>query len=347
MEKTRKIRKTSLLLAVLAGLLAAIGDSQPKAAAEPILVAAPSGSETTKAMAGEKQKNDKAASAPDSQDSPAKERESEVSRRVMAAMAKIKAGQARGGRGLSSSREVVTVTPGRNVKINIAAGHLNRIVTPFEDPALHTVDKAKTRVDGNSIYVSLGKDDGEAAMFITEKGQDDPSISLTLVPTEMAPKEVRLKLDGNWPVTMGSSSGPSSKAAKWEQKQASYLDFIEKMLKHTALGEIPQGYNLRDYFNYDPQVSCRLPVHIEPRQVLEGSSFIVIISRITNRSSSPLVVNEEACYRPGVRAVSVWPRVRMEPRQTGEMYTVMRRSSPQAPRIRPSVLNLLPGEVLR
>lgn len=325
--------------------MAAVGDSQPQAAAEPILVAAASGSEQSGGAASKG-----AHSAPDSQDSPAKERDSEVSRRVMAAMAKIKAGQARsGGKELASSREVVTVTPGRNVVINVAGDHLNRIVTPFELPAIHTVDKAKTRVDGNSLYVSLGKDDGPAAMFITETGQDDPSISLTLVPKEMAPREVRLKLDGNWPVTIGgtSVSSPTSKAAKWEQKQPSYVDVIEQVLLRSARGEIPQGYNLRDYFNYDPKVSCRLPLEIEPRQVLEGSSFMVVISRITNRSSSPLVVNEEACYRPGVRAVAVWPRVRMEPRQAAELYVVMQRSSPQPPRIRPSVLHPLPGEVSR
>lgn len=311
-------------------------------------MAAASSTEATSTVAG-KQQNDKAAkNAPDSQDSPAKERDSEVSGRVMAALAKIKAGRARGGKELSSSREVVTVTPGRNVVIYVAGDHLNRIVTPFEEPAIHTVDKAKTRIDGNSVYVSLGKDDGPAAMFITEKGQDDPSISLTLVTKDMPPKEVRLKLDGNWPVTIGGAAvSPTGKAAKWEQKQPSYVDVIEQVLLHTARGQIPQGYNLRDYFNYDPPISCRLPVKIEPRQVLEGSSFMVVISRITNRSSSPLVVNEEACYRPGVRAVAVWPRVRMEPRQTAELYTVMQRSSPQAPRLRPSILQSLPGEVSR
>jgi conjugal transfer pilus assembly protein TraK len=333
--KSKKIRRTSLFLALLAVLLAAVSDSQPIAAANHAVLASASG-------------NQKSEGAPDSQDSPAKEKDSEVSRRVMAALEKIKKGQARsGGKELSSSREVVTVTPGRNVTIYIAADHLNRIVTPFEDPAIHTVDKAKTRVDGNSLYVSLGKDDGSAAMFITEKGQDDPSISLTLVPKEVSPKEVRLKLDGNWPVTIGGAVRPSSRAAKWEQKQPSYMALIEKVLRSTALGEIPQGYNLRDYFNYDPMVSCRLPVRIEPRQVLEGNSFMVVISRMTNRSSSPLVVNEEACYRPGVRAVVVWPRVRLEPRQTAEVYTVMQRSAPQPPRVRPSVLNLLPGEVSR
>lgn len=338
------------MLALLAGLLAAAGDIRPQAAAETVTSAAASGREPV-AGTGEKQQNTRVnETAPDSQEPPVpgKEKEAEVNRRVMAALEKIKKGQGKsGGRELASSREVIVVTPGRNSVVNVASDHLNRIVTPFNDPVIHTVDKAKTKTDGNAVYVSLGRDDGPAALFINERGQDDPSISLTLVPKEVAPREVRLKLDGNWPVTVGGALVASSKAAKWEQKQPSYVDLIEKVLRSTALGEIPQGYNMRDYFNYDPQVSCRLPVSIEPRQVLEGSSFMVVISRMTNRSSSPLLVNEEACYRPGVRAVAVWPRVRLEPRQTAELYTVMQRSAPQPPRVRPSVLKLLPGEVAR
>jgi conjugal transfer pilus assembly protein TraK len=278
----------------------------------------------------------------------AEEKEEEVSRRVTAALAKIKAGPVRhGGQGVSTSLEVVQVAPGRNETITVAGDHLNRIVTPFENPVAHTVDKAKVKVDGNSLYVSLGKDDGPAALFITEDGEQDPSISLTLVPKEVAPREVRLKLNGNWPVSVGGggvSVVSGGKAARWE-KSLPYEAAIEEVLQRTALGEVPPGYNLRDYFNYDPQVSCRLPAQIEPRQVLEGHNFLLVVSRMTNRSSSSLTVTEEACYRPGVRAVAVWPRVRLEPRQTAELYLVYERTSPRPPRLRPSVLGLLPGEV--
>lgn len=330
----------------LAVLLAAVGDSGLRAAAEPLVLADATGNEAAM-EAGVKTATHEA--APDSQESPAREMQAKVNEKVMAALKKIKSGRG-GGRELNPSQEVVTVIPGRNVEVPISADHLNRIVTPFEEPAVHTVDKAKTKIDGNSVYVSIGADDGPAAMFITDRGQDDPSISLTLVPKVTTPKEVRLKLDGNWPVTISGGSGTlvggSSKAAKWEKSQP-YMDAIQQVLLHIARGEVPQGYNMRDYFNYDPKVTCRLPVQIDPRQVLEGHNFQVIVSRLTNKSSAPLVLNEEACYHPGVRAVALWPWARLEPRQSAELYVVVQRSSPQSPRMRPSVINTLPGEVTR
>lgn len=338
-------------MALLAALLASAGDSGLIAAGEPQMATAASGKETIEVAAAKSQ----ASPEPDSQESPAireKVKEADVSQAVLTALSKIKSGQGKsGGKEHASSREVLTVTPGRNMVVSVAGDHLNRIVTPFENPHINTVSKAKTKVEGNTLYVSLGKDDGPAAVFITEEGQDDPSISLTLEPKEIAPREVRLKLDGNFPVSAGGAGVPaasqgSGKAAKWEKSQA-YVDAIEQVLLRTARGEVPPGYNLRDYFNYDPQVSTRLPVTIEPRQVLEGHSFLVVIARMTNRSSSTLVINEEAFYRPGVRAVAVWPRVRLEPKQTSELYVVHQRVSPSSPRMRPSVLNLLPGEVRR
>jgi conjugal transfer pilus assembly protein TraK len=338
-------------LALLAGLLAFAGDSYLTAAGEPQMPAAASGKETIEVAAAKSQ----AAPEPDSQESPAireKDNGTQVSQAVMTALSKIKAGQGKsGGKEHASSREVLTVTPGRNMVVSVAGDHLNRIVTPFEKPAVNTVSKVKHQVYANAVYVSLGMDDGPAALFITEDGEEDSAISLTLEPKEIAPREVRLKLDGNFPVSAGGVGAPaasqgSGKAAKWEKSQA-YVDAIEQVLLRTARGEVPPGYNLRDYFNYDPQVSTRLPVTIEPRQVLEGHSFLVVIARMTNRSSSTLVISEEAFYRPGVRAVAVWPRVRLEPKQTSELYVVHQRSTPSSPRTRPSVLNLLPGEVRR
>jgi len=343
---------------VLAGLVAARPGPEPEAAGPQILAAVASGTEQAAEKAGEtvvpasKAGDSPVEPGPNtvSQETVAAQKEVEVSRRVTNALAKIKAGAVqRGSRSPSTSLEVVQVSPGRNETITVAGDHLNRIVTPFENPVAHTVDKAKVKVDGNSLYVSLGKDDGPAALFITEEGEQDPSISLTLLPKEVPPREVRLKLNGNWPVSVGAggvSAVSGGKAARWE-KSLPYEAAIEEVLRRTALGEVPPGYSLRDYFNYDPQVSCRLPAQIEPRQVLEGHNFLVVVSRMTNRSPSSLTVTEEACYRPGVRAVAVWPRVRLEPRQTAELYLVFQRTSPRPPRLRPNVLGLLPGEVRR
>ncbi|EGV16157.1 TraB/VirB10 family protein [Thiocapsa marina] len=49
----------------------------------------------------------------------------------------------------------LTVTPGTTVLVEIAIGHLNRIVTPFADPVVSTVSNASTQVDGSVIEIPI------------------------------------------------------------------------------------------------------------------------------------------------------------------------------------------------
>jgi conjugal transfer pilus assembly protein TraK len=237
---------------------------------------------------------------------------------------------------------VIKVAPGRNITLTVAGDQLNRIVTPFTNPLVHTVSKAKINVDGSVVYVSLATEDGPSTMFITENGESDPSISLTLTPAAVAPLEIRLQLAGN-PGFGAVVSLSGGKSAKWEKNQP-YTEAIEKVMLATARGEVPPGYNLRNFSNQDPAPRCRLAVRVEPRQVLEGHNFMVVVSRLTNTSSAQLMMDESACYREGVRAVAVWPRVSLAPRQSTELYVVYQRGIGQKPGKRPSVLLPRPAE---
>lgn len=229
----------------------------------------------------------------------------------------------------------IKVQPGHNITVTVAGNELNAIFTPFTNPIVHRARKSsKINVDGSVVYIAIPMADGPTSIFINENGESDPSISLTLVPREnIPPRQIRLEFAGGGPVTNFSAG----KSAKWEKSQP-YTDAIEKVMLGTARGEVPPGYNLRNPINLDPRPRCNLPVNIEPRQVLEGHSFLVVISKLTNISSSPLQFNESACYQPGVRAVSVWPQVNLNPRQSAELYVLFGRDGVQQPGKRPSVL---------
>lgn len=264
-----------------------------------------------------------------------------VRQEILTALKKVNAG---GTKGRSSGvaahgSSVVKVEPGRNVTLTVAGDQLNRIVTPFINPLVHTVSAAKINVDGSVVYVSLARDGGPATIFITENGESDPSISLTLMPQEVPPREVRLQLAGSGSVF--SISG--GKSAKWEKSQP-YTEAIEKVMLGTARGEVPPGYNLRNPVGHnDPRPRCRLPVRVEPRQVMEGHNLIVVVSKLTNISSQQLMMDESACYEEGVRAVAVWPQVSLAPRQSSELYVVYQREMGQKPSRRPNVLHQRPG----
>lgn len=265
-----------------------------------------------------------------------------VREEIMTALKKVNTGAKRSrSAGVSTaSSNVVKVESGRNVTLTVAGDQLNRIVTPFTNPLVHTVSKAKINVDGSVVYVSLAQEDGPSTMFITETGESDPSISLTLAPQAVPPREVRLTLAGGvGPVV--SVSG--SKSAKWEKSQP-YTEALEKVMVGTARGEVPPGYNLRNLASHDPSPRCRMAVQVEPRQVLEGHNLLVVVSRLTNISSQQLMVDESACYQEGVRAVAVWPQVSLAPRQSTELYVVYQREMGQKPVKRPNVLQPRPAE---
>jgi hypothetical protein len=79
-------------------------------------------------------------------------------------------------------------------------------------------------------------------------------------------------------------------------------------------------------------------MRVEPRQVLEGHNFLVIVSRLTNVSSGTLMMDESSCYQEGMRAVAVWPHVELSPGQSTELYVLAGRDFGHKRGRRPSVL---------
>lgn len=252
---------------------------------------------------------------------------------VMASVQAKKSRRAAVSQAAVSSGETVRVAPGRNVVLVVAGNNLNRILTPFQHPVVNTVSNAKLKVDGSILYVSLGLEDGATTLFISEEGEPEQALSVTLMPQQVPPREIKLTLEGGWPVR----SGGTKAAAKWEKSEP-YLDAVSEVIMRIARAEMPQGYNMRRPEAHDPRPRSSLPVLVEPAQVLEGHNLLVVVSRLTNQSSGQLMVDESSFYGPGVRAVAVWPKVQLRPRESTELFVVFGRNDPHSPKNRPSVL---------
>ena len=125
---------------------------------------------------------------------------------VMASVQAKKSRRSAASQASVSSCETVRVAPGRNVVLVIAGNNLNRILTPFQHPVVNTVSNAKLKVDGSILYVSLGLEDGATTLFITEDGEPEQALSVTLMPQQVPPREIRLALEGGWPVKSGGGS---------------------------------------------------------------------------------------------------------------------------------------------
>jgi len=225
------------------------------------------------------------------------------------------------GQELHSSNTVALV-PGVNQVIKIARGHLNRIVTPFENPVVHTTSTAKVNTEGQVLYVA-SKTSAPSTLYVSPEGQRDLALSITLLPRGIAPREVRLKIDGD----PGQIYSSSVRAGEWERSRP-YVQTIKEAVSRLALGEVPPGYGLREWRSSDAPMNCAQPgIEVKPGQVLSGSDLILLVGSATNTASERLEIEEATCRRAGVLAVAAWPEASLAPGERTELYIVMRRAS--------------------
>ena len=246
-----------------------------------------------------------------------------------------------------SSKVALNVILGENMILPIAAGHPNRLLTPFDAPKITTFSDAQISVDHSVVYVTPNSND-VVTMFVTEKdGDQEAAVSLTLVPKAIPPREVRLLVSGSkgeaapgQPIGVGYVPGYSQiKASEWEKGQE-YTEGLKQTLRQLAMGQTPTGYGLRTPIASDPIVSCHIPgLKIEPGQVLDGHNVIAVVARATNETRVPLEINAGACYQRGVLAAAAWPSMLLAPTQSTELYVLFKRPDPGvSSNSRPSLL---------
>lgn len=247
---------------------------------------------------------------------------------------------------VETMREVL-IAPGVNTIIPIAVGHLNRIVTPFEDPIVQTVTGATTKVKNNVVYVATDNET-PVTMYITPKDDESLALSLTLAPQKVPPIEANLVLDESHG-TQGKSLGGlgarrhySGAARKWEESQP-YMDSIRGIMRALALNKLPKGYSLAKLSPGDTVPACYqegLDVDFSRSQVMLGHNFQVLVAVASNVTNQPLLVDETACTHPTLAAASVWPNNLLEPGMKTEIYIVLRVGEEQTDDSqRPSLLN--------
>ncbi|WP_411961108.1 type-F conjugative transfer system secretin TraK (plasmid) [Pseudomonas mandelii] len=240
----------------------------------------------------------------------------------------------------------ILIAPGVNTIIPVALSHLNRIVTPFENPIVQTVTDAETKVVKNIVYVSTTSET-PVAMYITPKDDESLALSVTLAPQKIPPIEANLILDEgrSGQKTLGGQGGRrhySGVARKWEESQP-YMDSIRGIMRAIALNKLPKGYSLSNLAPGDTVPACYqdgLDVDFSRSQVMLGHNFQVLVAVASNTTNQPLLVDETACTHPNLAAASVWPNNLLEPGMKTEIYIVLRVGEEQTDDSqRPSLLN--------
>ena len=213
---------------------------------------------------------------------------------------------------------VISVEPGVNEIMRISRGHLNRIVTPFDQAVVKTVSNAKISTDGNIVYVT-SNDDAPITMFISDKGDPETALSITLLPQPIPPRDVRV-------APKGYHHRANKKAtARWES-----TPFVHQMVESMTIlanGEIPNGYVLRKANWKDLKIDCHTEIQgisLYPGQVVEGRQVSYLVLKATNVSLNSIEFDERECYQDGVLAVAAWPSTIIAPHQSVEVYIAIK-----------------------
>jgi len=213
----------------------------------------------------------------------------------------------------------IQIKPGTNEIVTVSKGLMNRIVVPFPTPEVHTVNQSVVQVRGNVIYVAT-RTKSPIGLFITDKEDQSLAISLTLVPRDIPPREIRLKMNRGISTWSGNPM-----ARKWEES-GDYTSQIKKLLRSIALQEKPPGYALTKISSEDQKrFACEIPgLDMTISQSMEGHHFRVGILTAVNTSKETIEINEPDCHRQGVVAVAAWPTVVLRPGEASELYIVRR-----------------------
>lgn len=230
----------------------------------------------------------------------------------------------------------LTMQAGVNEIVQVAVSHLNRIVTPYDNPKVTTTSQATTEVRDNVVYIGT-TNESPLTLFITEKGSEEQALSLTLIPKKIPPREIFLNL----PKTLGNEVRVTKKAAKWEKSQP-YLITIQSLFKGLALGDLPSGYSfLKEASGVLPV--CRqtgIEFNFTSGQTVTGHNLVVHIGVAKNTSHEPIEFVEDTCGAWDVAAVAAFPKNALGPGEMTEIYVAKKKHYRKEIKVdRPSLLS--------
>jgi conjugal transfer pilus assembly protein TraK len=241
----------------------------------------------------------------------------------------------------SVAPQTLQVKPGINELMPIAVGHLNRLVTPFDNPVVTTTSQATTRTQGKIVYVATA-DETPVTLYITPGDNQDIALSLTLIPKRIPAREIHLSLDQEtykrltqW---QRQSTTSSDKPANQEQN---YITTLKQLFRDLGLQKTPNGFSLRDPSQAE-QIHCHQDrLRIRTGQLLEGPELLIFVGVAHNTGVIPIEFDERACAsaQDEVLAVAAWPKVVLGPGESTELYVAIRRKDEAAITVRPSLLN--------
>lgn len=211
--------------------------------------------------------------------------------------------------------------PGRTESVVIAKGKLNRIVTPYADPKVLTVDNVETKIEGSAVYIATDSET-PVSLFISDT-ETENTTSLQLTPQErLMPVEIKIEQD---PSKASSTEAASSRTDRFFRQDSPYVTEIKAIMQNLGKQQIPQGFTLEEVTNElrSAGVCHSANLTFTPGQLLSGHDSRIVIVIAQNNGSAVSIFEEAYCAGENIMAVAAWPKVRLESGEKTEVFILM------------------------
>lgn len=180
----------------------------------------------------------------------------------------------------------------------------NRISTPFAAPSVIDKTNVSIKQDGSSLYISP-KVQNPFVIYIKGEDPGDQVISLTIVPQDIPSQTIVLQSDVS--------------TVMRQQKTDSYSQQIVDMLRRIAAGKAPEGFSEARMPN---SVAANGDLAIIPQVRYSGSWVDIYRYLVVNNSREAVELSETSFYQKGVRAVSIFPNLVLQPGDKTDVYVI-------------------------
>ena len=206
---------------------------------------------------------------------------------------------------------------GVNEIVKMSSRLLNRIATPFKKPVLIETTGADAKIVGSDIYFTP-KGDDPIGLFIADASNTSQTISLTIIPDQAIPgQNLIIKLEDLRAVRNAALTAATGEEADLLQpKPSDHTSNIRSLLTKAVRGNVP-GFSP---VPMEGGVARMGTLDIEPDLTFAGSVVDIYRYRLTNKGTEPLDMVETAFFRNGVKAVSFFPHLSLQPGQQGYVF---------------------------
>jgi conjugal transfer pilus assembly protein TraK len=242
---------------------------------------------------------------------------------------------------LKSESQKIEARPGETVQATLAIGQVNRIVLPFDAPEIRTLNPSTAELQGRVLYVAP-IDHETMHLYVSEARDPETSLALSFTPEETHPREVIISLAE--PIqARPPESLPQAMSSSDEEQGSQLKDSLRQTLKTLAMGQIPEGYRLRNPQGRE-SIRCRQKFAlIQTRQVVESGNSKILVGVLHNSGKAPLELNEEACLgNYSIEAIGLFPAIPLRSGQESEIYMVLAPEHKETSRTRPNLINKRP-----